>query len=210
MKNLIIQTIFRKISKKLEIIYEKLQGLDFILVIHPRDLGLDEAVVVRGSPSGNIFLTNLLRDLHITEADSILDIGCSKGSALRRMSAFPFRRVNGLELSEKLAGIAKENFRKLKKDNVDIYNVDARHFKHYGNYNFFYFYNPFPEVIMADVIEKLSEQVGNAEITIIYNNPTCHQLLVNNGFVKFREYPDEWGNGIYVYSNKPTTSRLIK
>ena len=197
----LIQVILRWGIQKFEIYYEKILGLDFILVIHPRDLGLDENFVVRGTPSGNIYLTNILQDLNITDADSILDVGCSKGSAIRRMLAFPFQRVDGLEISEKLAVIAKENFIKLKKENVSIYNVDARCFKHYGNYNFFYFYNPFPCFVMSDVIQEISKQVGNAKITIIYNNPACHSVLVNNGFEKFGQYPDEWGNGIYVYSN---------
>jgi SAM-dependent methyltransferase len=145
--------------------------------------------------------------LNITEADSILDIGCSKGSALRQMLQFRFRRVDGLEISGKLCEVARSNFRKLKQNRVQIYNVDARYFSGYGDYNFFYLYHPFPEVVMKDVIACLCKQIGSKSVTLIYNNPVCSSLLEKAGFCKLKEYPDEWGNGIYVYSNRSTSSR---
>src|SRR5262249_10259484 len=41
------------------------------------------------------------------------------------------------------------------------------------------------------------------EMLVIYNNPVYHELIVKDGvFCKQRTYPDGWGNGVFVYSNK--------
>lgn len=191
-------------------LYDSARGLDFLSVIHPRELGLDEEVAFRGSPSGNKFLLTLLSEMKIKETDRILDIGCSKGDAIRCMLKFQFHFVDGLEISQRLSKIAKENFEKLNKRNVQIFNVDARYFSNYKDYNFFYLYNPFPEVVMSDVLSKLSKIAYNNEVIIIYNNPVCHKLVEDAGFKKYKEYPDQWGNGIFVYSNKLSNCRFFE
>lgn len=49
------------------------------------------------------------------------------------------------------------------------------------------------------------------ELIIIYNNPTCHEEVIRQGiFIKIGSYPDQWGNGISIYSNKGfKSSRLL-
>ena len=70
--------------------------------------------------------------------------------------------------------------------------------------------NPFPEPVMREVIAALAQQGDpNREIVIIYNAPTCHALLVAQGFRPLRDYPDQWGNGIRVYAN-PRGERRLK
>lgn len=207
-RNKAVARVWSAISRRVQIALEMVMGLDFSAVIHPGKLGFDDAVVFRGSPSGNQFLLNILADLEIGSSDSILDIGCSKGSAIRCMLKYPFGRVDGIEISQKLSEIANGNFSKLKKLNVRIFNMDAREFDQYDNYNLFYLYNPFPDFIMADVVAELARQVADKEAIIIYNNPTCHQMVEAAGFRKMLEYPDQWGNGIFVYANVRGGDRL--
>ena len=38
------------------------------------------------------------------------------------------------------------------------------------------------------------------EIFIIYNNPICHDLLINLKFLLVEKFPDAWGNGINLYT----------
>ena len=198
-----IKKILHLLTRKAKILIERFKGVDFSSVSSAKKTGVDESIAFRGSPSGDLYLTAVLKDLGITDQDSILDIGCSKGSALNCMTQFPFKNIHGIELSEYLANIAIKNFHKIGKSNISIFNIDARYFNQYAKYNFFYFYNPFPEKIMADVIKKICLQISMLnESIIIYNNPTCHNLIEASGFVKITEYPDFWGNGIYIYSNK--------
>ena len=204
-----LRNSLNKLVRRARVVNEKLRGLDFSSVTEPGELGLDETTVFRGSPPGDTYLKNPLKDMKIGPNDSILDIGCAKGSALRCMLNFPFSRVDGIELSSELAQTARDNFSKLKKSHVEIFNTNAIRFDHYGDYNFFYLYNPFPESVMTQVMDRLTDQLDRSrEIIIIYNNPKSHAVLVNQGFTMVREFPDLWGNGIFVYSNSPLGSRL--
>ena len=192
----------QKIARKFEILLERMNGLDFSTVIPVAELGFDETLVIKGSPSGNKYLTNLLSDLNIKKNDNILDIGCAKGHALRCMTKFPFKQIDGIEISDRLAKIAIRNFKKLKESRVNINNINATDFLNYSEYDFIYLYNPFPELIMQKLLTQIKSQViDDNEILLIYNNPVCHNLFEVNGFYKINEYPDMWGNGINLYSN---------
>jgi SAM-dependent methyltransferase len=183
---------------------DRYHGLDFTSIIQPEEVGLDSNYAYLSTPSGDKYLVNVLNGLTITRNDSIIDIGCGKGSAMRTLLKFPFARVDGLELSEHIAAIARGNFKKLKIIRSDVLTCDASTFKDYDAYNFIYLFNPFPCSVMSMVIDNLIQSNHRCprEIVIIYNNPVCNDVVVNQGgFYKLRDYPDEWGNGIYLYSN---------
>lgn len=194
----------KSILHKYQLMREKFQGVDFSTIVQPEEVGLDSKYVVHSSPSGNRYLVHLLQDLHITNQDSILDIGCGKGSAMLAMLRFPFARVDGIELSREIAETAIRNFTRLRKQHWHVFNENAITYKDYDVYSMLYLYHPFPEEIMRRVVAKIHASIADAqqEMLLIYNNPVCHELVVNEGFSKQREYPDEWGNGIFVYSNK--------
>lgn len=192
------------ISRKVKIFTERIRGIDFSTVVEPEELGFDSEKVSHSSPSGNKYLTNVLNDLDITEKDSIVDIGSGKGSAMLTMLKYPFSKVDGIELSNYLAVIATQNFKKLNIEKSHIFNCNATSFKHFDNYNIFYLYNPFPAETMRKVIDNITQSNKNmpGKLRLIYNNPVCHDVIVRQGvFSKTKEYPDEWGNKIYMYSN---------
>lgn len=198
------------LDRRLRIWADQRAGLDFLLLARPEELGFDEAIVHRPSPSGNKYLHRLLADLDIRADDTILDVGCAKGSAMRTMLDFPFARVDGVEIAGQLADIASANFKRLGKGNAEVFNANAVEFDGYGRYNFLYFYNPFPKQVMQLTMRQLAQQLApERESVIIYNAPGCHDVVVENGFTPMRDYPDQWGNGIRIYSNRPATSRLL-
>ena len=61
---------------------EVIRGVDFMRIIEAHEVGLDPALAVHSSPSGNRYLIRALEAMSITPADRILDIGCGKGSAM--------------------------------------------------------------------------------------------------------------------------------
>ena len=201
-------TIKQMIFRKIEIFYDSLYGLDFLSVIPNKTLGLNEELVSKGSPSGNRYLYNVLKNLNIKQEDSILDIGSAKGSAMKYFTMFPFKNIHGLELSEKLVKICINNFKILKKKNVKVSNECAIEFQKYNNYNFFYLYNPFPESVMIKFLESLTSQIQEKEIIIIYNNPVCHKNILDSGFNFLKTFPDMWGNGINIYSSLKKTYKI--
>lgn len=200
------------VARRIRILLDRLRGLDFVTAIQPEDVGLDSNYAYTSSSSGNKYLANLLGDFNITPEDSIIDIGCGKGSAMRTMLKFPFARVDGIELSGQIAAIAVRNFRKLNANRTRIFVCDAPLFNNYDAYNMVYLFNPFPPSVMSRVVDALIQSVRRAEreLVMIYNNAVCHDVVVARGvFARKGVYPDEWGNGISIYSNRSgTNSRL--
>jgi hypothetical protein len=195
---------FKNLYRRTLHLIDKCRGLDFLTVIESEEVGHDPNIAFRSSPSGDQYLLKVLKDMKITSNDSIIDMGCGQGSAMRTMLKFPFAQVDGVELSEHIGHIAISNFNKLKVKRCTVYICDASTFQSYDRYNFFYFSNPFPSQIMTKVISDICQAVGASgkEIIVIYNNPTCHDIVVGQGgFHKIKEYPGNCGNKIYVYSN---------
>lgn len=202
-------SLVQKIKRRIEILIDGMHGLDFLTVIPVKELGLNESTTSKCSPSWSVLLENLFKELNITPDDRILDIGCGKGAVLRGMCKFPFNRVDGLELSDVLAKKAQSNFSRLNEGRVNIFNINAIDFMGYRDYNMYYLYNPFPAKVMERVIANINTQISKeSESLIIYNNPICHSILISNGFFKVAQYPDEWGNGIFCYSNKLNNGRF--
>ena len=131
---------FRDISiggfnRKFKIIIERLRGVDFRGALFPNELGLDSDMVNRSSPSGDKYLKNVIKNIGVTANDSIIDVGCGKGSTMRMMLKFPFKVVDGIELSEYIANIAKQNFKKLRVKRSCVFVCDAVSFNNYNSYN---------------------------------------------------------------------------
>jgi SAM-dependent methyltransferase len=214
MKELLRRTVeslsLRNLHLTMTIVLEKLRGLDFSSTMEPEDAGLDPRTSYRSSPSGNRYLSDVLKHIAVTGNDSILDIGCGKGSAMRIMLKFPFARVDGVELSGRVADIAAKNFKKLNVKRARIFPGDASTFEHYDNYSMLYMYNPFPREIMVGVVGNLKRSIDkrDREVLIIYVNPECDDVIVDQGgFSRVGKFPADWGNEIYVYSNRRGTPR---
>ncbi len=197
-----------------QILMERLRGLDFTSAkLTPRDLGLDEQQVYFAGPSGDRYTEQVFDDLNIGPADAVVDIGCAKGLALSQLAKYPFSRVDGIEISGVLAGIAQRNFERLGPTSggckVNIFCTNALDFKGYGNYNVFYLYCPFPADVQSQVLQLINTQnTAGRELIVVYNNPKSHDTMLPNGFHLHRRYPDLWGNGIHVYSNRRQSQRV--
>ena len=188
----------KKLKRKIAILIDKIFGFDFLTTVSQEELGLDPEKFVRCSPSGNKYLSNVLNKLEIIASDSIMDIGCGKGSVLRILVKYPFKNISGIEISDTLSDICKKNMKRINDHRVNVYNLDARNFDKYQQYNYFYLYNPCSEEILNPIIKKIVNQ-SNSETKIIYNNPVHEKILFENGFIDIAEYDDEWENGIKIF-----------
>lgn len=192
------------VSRKIQITLDRLRGLDFLTTVKPEDVGLDPAFVHWSQPSDSRFLSNVLKDFNFTSNDSIIDIGCGKGSAMRTMLRFPFSNIHGIELSESIANIARRNFQVLTEKRVTVFTGDATMFPDYGAYTAAFLFNPFPAIIMSRVIDSIirSIQESEREFCIIYNSPAFHDAIIEKGvFTRLGSYSDKKGNILSVYSN---------
>ena len=153
--------------------------------------------------SGGLAFDRIMSHFEISAADAIVDFGCGKGGVLISLSKYPFSRITGVEIAPDLVDIARENIRKLKIRSVDIQCCDAADFKQLDEYNYFYFFDPFPCVVMADVLDNIEQSLTDKprKGTLIYLNPFCHELIeARQAFVKTGTL-DHFEHDCFIYTN---------
>lgn len=130
------------------------------------------------------------------DTEAILDVGCGKAGAIVVFRDAGFERVDGIELSNKLCTIARENLNKLAmQDKSSIWEVDATKFSEYNNYNVYYFYDPFRGETFNKVINKIERSIQDHPRTVhlVYANPWEHKMVIKNGFFKLEDQLDgDW------------------
>lgn len=171
------------------IFLEKLRGLDFTM----RDKSL---ITASGGKYHGYAKTDekhareIFKTLHVDETMKLLDVGCGKGVFLWEASKNPFGAIAGIEYVGELADIARNNFKRLHlSDRVKIYQGDAIEFKHYGDYNVFYFSNPFGREIMDKVMERIVD-AKKEKIWVVYYNPTAADVVENYGGIEVAKLYD--------------------
>lgn len=164
-------------------LWERPRGLDFTM----RDTSLlkKSGGLYHGySKTEERHLQEIFNSLDFNGRERLLDIGCGKGVVLRVASAYPFEKVAGIEIDERLTAIAENNFHILKmEDRVQCYQADAAEFEGYEDYNIFFLFNPFSATVMKRVVDKLTEVSAKNPITVIYHNPVCMELFEQTGKV---------------------------
>lgn len=172
------------------------------------DLKVDptEAVTERThyyADSGGLAFDRIMSNFNISSSDAIVDFGCGKGGILISLSKYPFTRITGVEIAPDLVDIARENIMKLKIRNVDVQCCDAADFKQLNEYNYFYFFDPFPCVVMADVLDNIEQSlaVSPRKVTIIYLNPFCHKLIASGKVFNRTGILDHFEHDCFIYSN---------
>jgi SAM-dependent methyltransferase len=154
--------------------------------------------------SGGLAFDKIMGHFKIMPDDAIVDFGCGKGGILISLSKYPFSKIAGVEIAIELVEIARGNIRKLKIRNVEIACCDAVEFDRLNEFNYFYFFDPFPGVVMQDVIRNIERSIAEKprKVTIIYLNPSCHDLFDTSSVLhKTAELP-HFEHRCYVYSNE--------
>ena len=157
----------------------------------PEELDLREERSYHYADSGGLHFEKILKDLNITPRDSIIDFGSGKGGILFTLSKYPFAKITGCELSQELTAIAEKNLRVMGIRNVTLVVCDAAEFTDLDEYNYFYFFNPFPCAVMSAVVKNIILSLSSRprKVTIIYCNPECHDVVVDGTpFIKTAEH----------------------
>lgn len=168
------------------------------------ELNLSEEQSHYYADSGGLHLEIVLNALKITSQDSIVDFGSGKGGTLITFSKYPFAKITGIELSPELVAIAEKNLKSLRIKNISMLVSDAADFTDLDEYNYFYFFSPFPSKVMRTVIKNISTSLAQKprKTIIIYFNPEYHDAVVGDSpFVKIREFHHHELD-YYIYSNE--------
>lgn len=113
-----------------------------------------------------------------------IDYGCGKGKVLFMASDFPFRKIMGVEISQFLCDAANQNIesfrsRSQKCSDLEVLCSDAKSFHLPEEPLVLYFYNPFSEVVMKEVLDSVeaSYREYKRAVYLIYYNPRHQNLM---------------------------------
>ena len=117
--------------------------------------------------------------------DAIFDFGCGKGGALVSFLDYGFQRVGGVEYDAHIYTIAQDNMKRLHlEDRAELLHGDAAELTtEIDGYNWFYFYLPFDETIMRQVLANLKASLARKprNMHIIFFSAVRHDYIEENG-----------------------------
>lgn len=109
-------------------------------------------------PTPYAVLQRLADSGHVKRRDHLLDYGCGKGRVAFFMGAVVGCRATGIDQSQKLIDIAKENRRAARLgDRVSLFCALAEQYEPQGE-NVFFFFNPFSEKVFEGVLRRLARR----------------------------------------------------
>jgi SAM-dependent methyltransferase len=113
-----------------------------------------------------------------------IDLGSGKGRTLLMASAYPFRRIVGVELLPALHQIAEENLRNYRSESQQCFALesicaDAAEFPFPAEPTVLYLFNPFPEAGLRRVMANLEQSLraNPRPVYVLYHNPLLEHLL---------------------------------
>ena len=118
----------------------------------------------------------------------IADFGCGKGRVLVVAAFYNFKKITGIDFAESLCREAELNIEKIKplfpETNFQIIYDDAVNYKIENETNVFFFFNPFDEVMMLQIVKNIlsSLKKKSRKIYIVYINPLHKEIFLSAGF----------------------------
>ena len=186
---------FKKINEHL---YYKARGVDFksqnIATLTKTGAFQNQGTALISSSKD--FLTTLILDLEAIIGKSLdkslfMDYGSGKGSAIIHAKVIGFNRTLGIEFAKELHEIALDNIDKFNLKSVQSIYADASSFPPPKDVSVIYFYNPFTEVVMEQVIQNILNEKKNFtnDVYIIYRSASTDLLKEKFDFIKEIIYP---------------------
>ena len=135
---------------------------------------------------------NMLRELNLDPAEyAFVDFGSGKGRALMMAAEHGFARAYGVEFSPVLHEIAQKNAAIFRQRNpracpIELRLQDASEFSLPDENLVCFFYNPFDDKVMQQVIANIAESYARhpRKLAVAYRNPVCAERFDNLGFLQ--------------------------
>ena len=150
---------------------------------------LDHASIYQGS---NYYLIEKALEFLRNENanNSITDFGCGKGRILVVAAHYGFAMITGVDFAPLLCGEAERNIDKVTtlfpSSTFKIVCDDAVNYKIEKDMNVFFFFNPFDEVVMLQVVKNIlsSLKENDRKIYVVYINPLHKEIFLSAGFIE--------------------------
>jgi ribosomal protein L11 methylase PrmA len=127
-----------------------------------------------------------LRSIH--QNNNIVDFGCGKGRVLVVAAYFEFKNITGIDFARALCVSAEQNIQKTKMNypqaTFNIVCDDVVNYKIKPEQNVFFFFNPFDDVVMLQVVKNIlaSLKEKSRKVYIMYINPVHKEIFLSAGF----------------------------
>ena len=126
----------------------------------------------------------------IGENKSMIDFGAGKGRAMVVAAAYVYNYVTGVDFALTLCEEAGRNINAIQKyypgTSFNVVHEDVVDYKIENHVNTFFFFNPFNEIIMRNVLKNIQSSLDSAprKVFVIYVNPQHKEVFLRNGFSK--------------------------
>lgn len=175
---------------------DRVQGIDSAADVGYDELGFDQKTGSAYNPGSWWDLKATLGNSVSTE-DVFIDFGSGKGRMVYMAARdYPFKKVIGVEISDRLTAIARaniqKNLRRLLCRNVELVTANVLDYDVPDEVTVVYMFNPFFGDVFANVVGKLLSSLSRRprRLKLVYRIPTMHELLVQKGFQVERQLPD--------------------
>ena len=119
---------------------------------------------------------------------NIVDFGCGKGRVLIVAAYYGFSKIIGIDFAKALCVEAEQNIQKIKASypgvEFSVIYDDVINYKIAADENVFFFFNPFDEVVMLQVVKNILQSLKEnpRHVTIVYINPVHKEIFLSAGF----------------------------
>jgi predicted RNA methylase len=119
----------------------------------------------------------------VTPDDVFVDLGAGMGLVIYQAAKdYPFRRVVGVELSDSLSEVARQNIERNRhrlRCEVEIVTADVVSYEFPDDATIVYLYNPFVGEVFRGAIERVLASYDRhpRDIRLLYANPVEHEIL---------------------------------
>jgi SAM-dependent methyltransferase len=121
---------------------------------------------------------------------TFLDFGCGKGRAMIVAATYGFEQITGIDFSKEFCEEAEATIKLYTEKNstarFTVINIDAYYFDIPDDITTFFFFNPFDEFIMKEVVSNIIKSVDRnlRTIRVLYANPQHKSVFLENGFTE--------------------------
>jgi hypothetical protein len=186
--NATVRPIYTNSRDALSRALERRYGLETGGTIELRELGLDDTNRERYRPTEWLTLPRVLRRRDVSNSDVFVDFGSGLGRVVFQAALwYPFKRVEGVELSEELHQIAtlniERNRNRLRCRDVELTCADVLDFEIPPDLTIAFFANPFHGPVFDTVLHRLIESADAhpRPVRMIYRNPKEHDRIMDTG-----------------------------
>jgi len=175
--------------------FDRAYGIDTVDVIKVHHLDVPSNKLAHSGdyvPSSMNIFSEIFSRLTLSFKEYVfVDFGSGKGLILLLASNFPFKKIIGVEFSPRMNEIARRNISIYKSESQKCFDLelicaDAVEYPIPQENAILYFYNPFDDQVMSQVLKNVEVSISRSprQIYIVYLNPVYKKLMDDCQFLE--------------------------